>query len=362
MARIFSGIQPSGELHIGNYLGAVRHWVELQSQHESFICIVDYHAITQPYDVDALEPQTMAMAIGLLAAGIDPSHSVLFVQSHVPEHTELNWVFNSVTPVGHLERMTQYKEKSQRQFKEKPKPPRSSTVAVSANRPLSADRPIETSVPVGLLNYPVLQAADVLLYKADLVPVGEDQIQHVELMREIARKWNARYSPGFFPEPDSETGQARRIIGLDGQAKMSKSLGNTVGILDEPDEIWERIRPAVTDPARITKRDPGTPEKCNVYSLHQYFSPPDTVEEVATKCRTAGWGCIDCKRVLSDNIATAFAPMRERARDLDDHPKRMLDVLADGAAKAQAIATDTMRYVRSHMGFLPKSRETSVSS
>ncbi|MFB3069551.1 MAG: tryptophan--tRNA ligase, partial [Gemmatimonadales bacterium] len=200
--------------------------------------------------------------------------------------------------------------------------------------------------------YPVLQAADVLLYKADLVPVGEDQVQHVELMREIARKWNARYAPGFFPEPQAQIGAAKRIQGLDGQGKMSKSLGNAVGILDKPEEIWERIRPAKTDPARVTRKDPGTPEKCNIYSLHQHFSSLPVVDEVADKCRTAGWGCIDCKRVLADNITEAFVPMRQRASELRESPNQVSDILAEGAAKARAVAKDTMAAVRSRMGFL----------
>lgn len=325
MARVFSGIQPSGELHIGNYLGAVRNWVTLQETHACVICIVDYHAITQAYEPPLLEARTFDMAVSLLAAGIDPEKSILFVQSHVPEHTELSWVFTTVTPIGELERMTQFKDKSQRQ----------------------------ESVLAGLLNYPVLQAADVLLYRADLVPVGEDQIQHVELMREIARKWNARFAEGFFPEPQAKVGQARRIVGLDGDAKMSKSLGNTVGLLDPPDRIWELLRPAKTDPARVTKKDPGDPEKCNVYTLHQYFSPPETVRNVAAQCRSAGWGCLDCKRVLADNMAAALGPIRERAAALKADPDRVRDVLADGAARASAIARETMQTVRAAMGFLP---------
>src|SRR5262245_39144839 len=248
MARVFSGIQPSGELHIGNYLGAVQNWVKMQMEHECFICIVDYHAITQDYDAAQLETRTLEMAVGLVAAGIDPERTVLFVQSHVPEHTELAWILTTVTPLGELERMTQFKDKSQRQ----------------------------ESILAGLLNYPVLQAADILLYKATLVPVGEDQVQHLELVREIARKWNARFGE-FFPEPQAQLTKAKRIVGLDGQAKMSKSLGNTIGMLDEPNVIWERLKPAKTDPARVTKKDPGDPMKCNVFSLHQYFSPAATV-------------------------------------------------------------------------------------
>src|SRR5574341_1984089 len=229
MARVFSGIQPSGELHIGNYLGAVQNWVKLQHQHECLFCIVDLHAVTQPYEPATLAQRTTDMAVGLLAAGIDPERAILFVQSHLPEHTELNWLLTTVTPLGELERQTQFKDKAQRQ----------------------------ESVPAGLLAYPVLQAADVLLYRAALVPVGEDQVQHLELMREIARRWNNRYGTGFFPEPQALVGEAKRIVGLDGEAKMSKSLGNTIGVLDEPEAIWQQLRPAKTDPARVTRNDPG---------------------------------------------------------------------------------------------------------
>jgi tryptophanyl-tRNA synthetase len=325
MPRVFSGIQPSGELHIGNYLGAVKTWVELQVEHECFFCIVDYHAITQDYDAAELERRTFDMALSLLASGLDPERCVIFVQSHVPEHTELSWVFTSVTPLGDLERMTQFKDKAQRQ----------------------------ESVAAGLLNYPVLQAADVLLYKADMVPVGEDQVQHVELMREIVRKWHTRYGAGVFPEPEARVGPARRIVGLDGEAKMSKSLGNTIGVLEEPEAIWQRLRPAVTDPARVARKDPGTPEKCNLYALHQLFSPEATVEQVATKCRGAEWGCLDCKRVLADHVAEEFAPVRERAAELRAAPERVHAVLRNGAERARAVAQETMREVRGRMGFLP---------
>jgi tryptophanyl-tRNA synthetase len=324
MARVFSGIQPSGELHIGNYLGAVQRWVALQAEYECFFCIVDYHAITQEYDAAAMESQTLDMAIGLLAAGIDPDRAVLFVQSHVPEHTELGWVLTTVTPVGELERMTQFKEKAQRQ----------------------------ESVLAGLMNYPVLQAADVLLYKATLVPVGEDQVQHIELMREIARKFNARYGAGFFPEPQALVGPARRILGLDGEAKMSKSMGNTIGILEEPDGIWQRLRPAKTDPARVTRNDPGNPEVCNIYTLHRYFSDPQTVEHVARQCRSAGWGCLDCKKILADNMARELAPIRERAARLRSRTHQVREILAAGAAKAREVARETMQEVRERLGLL----------
>src|SRR3954462_1398638 len=253
MSRIFSGIQPSGSLHIGNYLGAVKNWVELQHKYESLFCVVDYHAITLPYEPAQLRARTADMAQSLLAAGLDPTKCTLFVQSMVPEHTELAWIFNTLTPLGDLERQTQFKDKASR----------------------------EESVPAGLLNYPVLQAADILLYRAELVPVGEDQIQHLELSREIARKWNARFGADFFPEPKPLLTPSRRIMGLDGQAKMSKSLGNTIDLLEEPEKIWEKLRPAMTDPARKRREDPGTPEVCNIYNLHRAFSPPDLVETVA---------------------------------------------------------------------------------
>jgi tryptophanyl-tRNA synthetase len=324
MPRIFSGIQPSGELHIGNYLGAVKNWAALQHQYECIFCIVDYHAITVPYNPDELRQRTFDMAVSLLAAGLDPEKCTVFVQSHVPEHTELAWICNTITPIGELERQTQFKDKSQRQ----------------------------ESVAAGLLNYPVLQAADILLYHADLVPVGEDQVQHLELSREIARKWNARFGAGedFFPEPKPLLTAARRIVGLDGQAKMSKSMGNTVGLLEPFDAVWEKLRPAVTDPKRVRRTDPGTPEVCNIYHLHKAFNPPDTVEHVALMCSTAGWGCLDCKRVLFEGMKRELEPIHERARALRADPRRIHDALAAGAERCRTIARETMRVVRSRMG------------
>ena len=325
MKRIFSGIQPSGELHVGNYLGAVKNWVALQDKAESIFCIVDYHVITVPYDPAALRRRRREMAIGLLAAGIDPSRTTLFVQSDVPEHTELAWIFNSVTPVGELERQVQYKEKASRQ----------------------------ASVDAGLLAYPVLQAADIHLYHADTVPVGEDQVQHLELSRVVARRWNERFSPDveYFAEPQPLLTPTRRIMGLDGQAKMSKSMGNTIGLLETPEEIWAKLRPAVTDPKRIRKTDPGTPEVCNIYHLHKAFSPGETVERVATNCSTAAWGCIDCKKVLAESIEVELVPIRRRAEELRAQPKRVDDALAAGAEKCRGIARQTIREVRDRMGF-----------
>ncbi len=321
-SRIFSGIQPSGELHIGNYLGAVKNWAALQNEYDSLFCIVDYHAITGPYQAADLRRRTREMAASLLAAGLDPSKCTLFVQSTVPEHTELAWIFNTITPLGELERQVQFKEKSGRQ----------------------------ESVLAGILNYPVLQAADILLYKADLVPVGEDQVQHLELSREISRRWNAAFKEDFFPEPKPLLTPTRRIMGLDGKAKMSKSLGNTIGLLEEPKEVWEKLRPAVTDPARVRKQDPGTPEVCNIYHLHKAFSPPETVDHVAVQCRTAGWGCIDCKKVLYENMEKELVPIRARATEIKAQPKSMEEALAAGTERARKIASETIRETKELMG------------
>lgn len=325
MTRVFSGIQPSGELHIGNYLGAVKNWVALQGQHESFFCIVNYHAITVAYQPDDLRRRTRDMAISLLASGLDESRCTLFVQSDVPEHTELQWVFNTVTPLGELERQVQFKDKSSKQ----------------------------EQVMAGLLNYPVLQAADILLYLADTVPVGEDQIQHLELSRVVARNWNNRFSPDapYFPEPQPKLTPTRRIVGLDGQAKMSKSLGNTIGLLESPDEMWNKLRPAITDPARQRKTDPGTPESCKtVFELHKAFSPAETVQEVDENCRGAKWGCIDCKKVLHANMVAELTPIRTRAEALQANPKQVDALLAEGGRKARAVAQETIRNVKDKMG------------
>jgi tryptophanyl-tRNA synthetase len=324
MSRIFSGIQPSGELHIGNDLGAVKNWVALQHKHPSVFCIVDLHAITVAYEPEQLRSRRRDMAVSLLASGIDPNVCSLFVQSTVPEHTELTWLFNTVAPLGELERQTQFKEKSQRQ----------------------------ESVSTGLLTYPVLQAADILLYRADLVPVGEDQVQHLELSRVIARRWNTAFGGGedFFPEPQPLLTPTRRIMGLDGQSKMSKSMGNTIGLMETKEQVWEKLRPAVTDPARVKRTDPGTPEICNIYHLHKAFSPPATVEHVAKQCTTAGWGCIDCKKVLHENMELELTPIRTRAAELKAKPKIVDDALSSGTAACGRIARETMTAVREKMG------------
>ncbi len=326
MSRIFSGIQPSGELHIGNYLGAVKNWVALQAQYESFFCVVDYHAITASFAPEDLRRRTREMAASLLAAGLDPERCTLFVQSRVPEHTELQWIFNTLTPLGELERQVAFKEKAARQ----------------------------EQVMAGLFNYPILQAADILLYLADRVPVGEDQVQHLELSRVIARNWNSRFAPEgepYFPEPQPALTPIRRVVGLDGNTKMSKSLNNTIGLLETPDEIWAKLRPAVTDPARVKKTDPGNPDNCPVvFGLHRAFSPPATVAEVETNCRSAAWGCVDCKKALFEHMNAELTPIRTRAQALAEQPSLVDAALDAGAGKARTVARQTMAHVKDRMG------------
>ena len=319
--RVFSGIQPSGDVHLGNYLGAIKNWVELTERYESIYCIVDLHAITIPYEPEELHDRVLDLAVALIASGLEADRCTLFVQSHVPEHAELAWLLNTVTPLGDLQRMTQFKEKSER------------IKAVSA----------------GLLNYPVLQAADILLYRADLVPVGEDQRQHLELTREIARRWNARYGE-LFPEPDALIGPGRRVLGLDGVSKMSKSQNNVIPLLATPEELDAIVRTAVTDPARVARSDPGNPNVCNVFALHRVFSSPAEVEEIEIRCQTAGIGCVECKRLLAGNIADELAPVRERALELRERPDLVREVLHEGAERARVIARETLAEAYDRMG------------
>jgi tryptophanyl-tRNA synthetase len=325
---LFSGIQPSGEIHIGNYCGAIRNWIRLLDTYDGIFAIVDYHALTQPYDRDVLAERTFDAALTNIAAGLDPSRCRIFVQSHVPQHTELAWVLNTVTPMGDLSRMTQFKEKSQR-------------------------AEAESYINVGLFTYPVLQAADILLYKAVAVPVGEDQIQHIELSREIARKFNARFGE-VFPEPAQIVPkEGARILGLDGKAKMSKSLNNYVGLLEDSKAVWTKLAPAVTDPARIRRTDPGTPEICNIHTLHKNFSPETDQQETAQGCRTAGIGCIDCKKILHRNMMATLEPIQERAAELRRDPTPVEEAIARGAQECREIAEQTMVEVRAAVGARP---------
>jgi len=265
MFRTMSGIQPTGNLHIGNYLGALVNWVELQKQYEAYFCVVDLHALTQRPEPAALQRAVRELTIGILASGVDPERATLFVQSHVPQHSELAWVLQCLTPLGDLNRMTQFKDKSTHQ---------------------------PENVNTGLFTYPVLQTADIVLYRAERVPVGEDQEQHLELARETVRRFNHVYGETF-PEPQVVRSTAPRVLGVDGESKMSKSRGNEIGLFETADETWQKLRSAKTDPARLRRTDKGDPSVCNIFSYHRFFSPSATCDEVAAGCRAASLGGVD---------------------------------------------------------------------
>jgi tryptophanyl-tRNA synthetase len=321
--RVFSGIQPSGQLHIGNWLGAVRTWATqvAEQKEDLFFCIVDAHAITVDYQPAELRRRIDEMARDLIACGIDPRRCTFFVQSDVREHTELAWYLSSVTPMGDLERMTQFKEKS------------------AGNEHVSA----------GFFTYPVLMAADILLYKANVVPVGEDQVQHLELTREIARRYNHRFGETF-PEPAVRLSRAPRIMGLDGHTKMSKSKGNTIAVFEEKDAFWNKLKGAFTDPQRLRRTDPGRPEICNIYTMHKALSTPEQVDLTYKECTTAQRGCVDCKQILMESFERELVPLRIRRAELEKRPEYARAALGDGAAKARRIAQETIREVRASMG------------
>lgn len=320
--RIFSGIQPSGDIHIGNYIGAIRNWAKMMDEYDCIFCIVDYHAMAGKYDPKQLQKRILEAATVNIACGIDPDRCSFFIQSHVIEHTELTWIFNCVTPMGELQRMTQFKEKSKHQ---------------------------NQNINVGLLDYPVLQTADILLYKGEVVPVGEDQIQHIELCREIARKFNASFGKTF-PEPQAFIGKHKRIMGLDGKNKMSKSLNNYIGVLETDDEIWKKLKSAFTDENRIKKTDPGNPDICNIYSLHDALSDPDVVSEIGQECQKGLIGCVDCKKKLHQSLSFHLSPIREKADYLFKNPDKVHEALEQGAVKCKKIAQEVMKEVRIKTG------------
>ncbi len=320
-ARVFSGIQPTGELHIGNWLGAVRTWaaqVEAGTE-ETLFCVVDAHAITVPYEPSELRARIKGFARDLVACGVDPEKTTLFVQSDVREHTELNWYLSTVTPMGDLGRMTQFKEKGEG----------------------------KDFVSSALFSYPTLMSADILLYKATIVPVGDDQLQHLELARETARRFNHRFGP-VFPEPKPRLSTAPRIRGLDGDGKMSKSKGNTISLFDPPAAFWNKLKGAFTDPLRLQRDDPGRPEVCNVYTMHTALASAEELTEVADNCRGAKWGCFDCKKALHERFERELVPLRAKREALSDEHLRQ--ALGDGAEKARRLAGETMREVREVMG------------
>jgi len=322
MVRTMSGIQPTGNLHIGNYLGALVNWVQLQQQYEAFFCVVDLHALTQRPDPAVLQRAVREVTIGILASGVDPERATLFVQSHVPQHAELAWIFNCLTPLGDLNRMTQFKDKS-------------------ANQP--------ENINAGLFTYPILQTADIVLYRAERVPVGEDQEQHLELARETVRRFNHVYGDTL-PEPQVVKSKAPRVMGLDGETKMSKSRNNEIGLFETADETMQKLRGAKTDPARLRRSDPGNPDICNVFAWHGFFTSAEQRAEIDAGCRSASLGCVDCKKMLAANLELVKGPIRERAAALREHPQRLDEILAAGAGKARAAAAATMELVRERIG------------
>ena len=320
--RIFSGARPSGRLHIGNLLGALENWAALQDEYDCIYCAVDIHALTDIRsgdEVREITPNIREMVLDWLAAGLDPERSILFVQSHVPEVMTLHTIFSMVTPLGWVMRVPTFKEKV-RQMHE-----------------------TEESVSYGLLGYPVLQAADILLYKADTVPVGEDQVPHIELTREIGRRFNRMFGDTF-PEPQAKLSRAPVILGLDGVQKMSKSLDNDLEIAATPEVTRQRVLTAFTDPQRLRRSDPGRPWVCNVYSLHKHFNPDDE-GMIYFECLNAFRGCVECKEHLARGINRYLEPLRERRHGYESKVGLVEDVLADGARRAQAIAQETVSEV-----------------
>lgn len=327
MARTFSGIQPSGDLHLGNYLGAIRNWVAEQTQHENFFCVVDQHAITVPYDTSLLALRSRQVFALYLACGIDPQYSTVFIQSHVPAHTELAWLFNTLTPMNWCERMIQYKEKKEK---------------------------VGEEASVGLFGYPVLQAADILLYQPKYVPVGEDQRQHIELARDIARRYNDRFGEVFLiPEAQIKTDGARIMSLSDGTKKMSKSDPSELSriyLLDSADEIQRKIKKCKTDPTRGLEFDnPERPEADNLLTLY-YLLSGKSKEAVAAECADMGWG--QFKPLLTEVTIEALTPIQKRYADLTADPATLQALLRENAERAATVANQTLAAVRQAMGFL----------
>jgi tryptophanyl-tRNA synthetase len=323
--RLFSGMQPTGGgLHVGNWLGALRNWADLldSGAYDCLFCVVDSHAITVEYEPKQLPARSLETALTYIACGLDPERSTIFLQSDVPEHLELTWYLGSVTPMGDLGRMTQFKEKSEQH---------------------------KNNVNSGIFTYPILMAADVLIYKAEVIPVGDDQVQHLELAREICRRFNARFGE-IFPEPKPVLSQTPRIMGLDGKAKMSKTRGNTIDLFDEPRVIEKKLKGAFTDPQKLRLGDPGRPEVCNVFTMHRALSDASAVAEIDRDCRSGALSCGDCKLRLRDRMVSALEPVRARGAELRAEPKRVLKVLRDGAERARGIAGATLAEVRQAMG------------
>lgn len=321
--RVFSGARPTGRQHLGNYLGAIRNYVALQADYDCIYCIVDLHALTTVETTLDLRENIYEMALDWLAAGIDPQKTILFVQSQVPQVTQLHTLLSMVTPLGKLTALPTFKEK----VREQP-----------------------NNVNYGLVGYPVLMAADILLYKANAVPVGVDQAPHLEFARELVRSFNHRYNTDVLVEPEMKVTEVPKVLGIDGEKKMSKSLNNHIEIAATPEETLARVMQMVTDPARKRRSDPGNPDVCNVFALHKVFSSPKEVAKVNIECRRAGIGCVEDKQLFAKNLNAALIPFRARRAELSKEPDYVLDVLKDGANRARKIAEQTIEEVREAIG------------
>ena len=321
--RVFSGARPTGRQHLGNYLGAMRNYVALQENYDCVYCIVDVHALTTLETTLDLRQNTYEMALDWLAVGIRPEDAIVFIQSHVPEVLELHTYLSMVTPLGKLTDLPTFKEKA----RENPH-----------------------NVNYGLVGYPVLMAADIILYKADLVPVGIDQAPHIEFTREIVRSFNFRFNTQVLVEPQMKATETPKVLGIDEVQKMGKSLNNHIELASTPEETQKRVMQMVTDPQRLRRSDPGNPDVCNVFSMHKVFSSPEDVAMVDVECRRAGIGCVDCKKLFAKNLNEHLAPFRAKREAFDQHPDQVWDILHDGDRRARAIAQATMAEVRQAIG------------
>jgi tryptophanyl-tRNA synthetase len=322
--RVLSGMRPTGKLHLGNFVGALQNWVGMQDTYECYFCVVDWHALTTDYaDTSKVKEHSLEVAFDWLAAGLDPEKSVIFMQSHVPAHAELHLLLSMITPLGWLERVPTYKEQ----------------------RDNIRDKDLGT---YGFLGYPLLQAADILVYKANAVPVGEDQAAHIEITREIARRFNGFYGQ-VFPEPQTLLTPAAKLPGTDGR-KMSKSYGNTIMLADPEPVVRQKLKTMVTDPARVRRTDPGNPDVCPVGDLHKIFSSKETIAKVDTGCRSAGIGCIECKSWAADALVQLLNPIQERRKKFETNPRLAWDILEAGSERARKTTGETMKDVRASMG------------
>jgi tryptophanyl-tRNA synthetase len=321
--RVFSGARPTGRQHLGNYLGAMKNYVALQEEYSCVYCIVDLHALTTLDTTENLQQNTYEMALDWLAAGIRPEESIIFVQSHVPQVTELHTILSMVTPLGKLTDLPTFKEKAREQ---------------------------PHNVNYGLVGYPVLMTADIVLYRSDIVPVGIDQAPHIEFAREVVRSFNYRFQTDVLIEPKMKGTEVPKVLGLDGQNKMGKSLNNHIELASTPQETQQRVMQMVTDPQRMRRTDPGNPEVCNVFSMHKVFTPAEDLTQIDLECRRAGIGCVDCKKRFAHNLNQHLEPFRACRQELDTRPQAVWDILHDGASRARAIAEETMTAVRQAIG------------